>query len=75
MSETVHFSKDIYPRGAVSQAIDAYSELGTFEMTEDDGSLVVTITNLDPEVSNLVDEFCNYALHETVAQRGEGLAS
>jgi hypothetical protein len=77
--EEVRFDRGLYAVEAVHAAVEAYAELGTFEVVEEQAEVLVRMTDPDPELAAvLLDELSNHVLHETVRRRNaadaEGLA-
>lgn len=70
MSETTElsFSRSLYVPAAVRDAVAAYQELAKFDVVEGADELIVKVSEPDPEVDDLLDEFCNHVLFETVKQ-------
>jgi hypothetical protein len=60
------FSRSLYTPEAVRDAVAAYQELARFELLEGGDEMRVMVSEPDPEVSDLLDEFCNHVLFETV---------
>lgn len=64
----VSFSRSLYPPEAVREAVAAYQELAKFDVVDGGDDMLVKISDPDPEVTDLLDEFCNHVLFETVKQ-------
>lgn len=63
----IKFTKKIYNKKGVDNAISAYGNLAEIKLFEDDTFYFVTMENIDNEVKDIIkDEFCNYLLFETV---------
>jgi hypothetical protein len=62
------FSRSLYTPEAVREAVVAYQELARFELLEGGDYMRVVVSDPDPEVNDLLDEFCNHVLFETVKQ-------
>jgi hypothetical protein len=62
------FSRSLYTPAAVRQAVAAYQELAKFDVVDGGDELLVKISDPDPEVFDLLDEFCNHVLFETVTE-------
>ena len=62
------FSRSLYTPEAVRDAVAAYQELARFEVLEGGDDVQVRVSDPDPEVNDLLDEFCNHVLFETVKQ-------
>jgi hypothetical protein len=69
------FSRSLYTPEAVRAAVTAYQELAEFDVVDRGDDFLVNISNPDPEVSDLLDEFCNHVLFETVKQFRAGKES
>ena len=68
--EPIVFSRSLYSPEAVHAAVEAFEELGTFEVQDRSNSIEVTIRDPDPDVADvLADELCNHALSNTMAER------
>ena len=65
------FNTRIYSKKALSATIEAYAQLASFELTHEGEYYVVRVAELhDPEVKDrLIDEFSNYALYRTIAEK------
>jgi hypothetical protein len=62
------FSRSLYTPAAVRHAVAAYQELAQFDVVEGADDVHVKVTDPDPEVGDLLDEFCNHVLFETVKE-------
>jgi hypothetical protein len=62
------FSRSLYTPEAVQGAVVAYHELAKFEVIDGGDEVRVKVSEPDPEVDDLLDEFCNHVLFETVKQ-------
>jgi len=62
------FSRSLYTPEAVRDAVAAYQALARFEVIEGGDDMQVRVSEPDPEVNDLLDEFCNHVLFETVQQ-------
>ncbi len=72
MSEPLTFSTSLYTRDAVEAAVAAFAELASFEVSANADDVVVAVSEIDADLKDvLVDEFCNYALHETIVRARE----
>lgn len=69
MSERVVFHASLYDRAAVESAASAYAELASIAVTMDGDEITATIAHVTTDQSDLVDWFCNHALHATVDGR------
>ena len=67
----VTLSKDYYPLSVVQEAAREYSQLAEIDVQQKGLRLEVTFDHIDEEVGSvLVDEFLNYALALSIANRG-----
>lgn len=67
MSERIEFSRSLYSPEAVRAAVDAYSQLASFEVQVLDDEIAVELENPVAKVADIiVDEFCNHVLFETI---------
>ena len=65
----VVFAKSLYLPEAVQAAADAFSEFATFSVANEEAEVLVSASNIQPSLADvLLDEFCNYALHETIVR-------
>lgn len=61
---TVKFSKIIYRKKSVVEAIKKYSHLADFSLKSAPDHIVVSIKNINKDLNNILeDEFCNYVLY------------
>lgn len=67
---TLRLDRKLYPKAALKATVSAFSDLATIEVTADDRYHVITMTEIDPEVADVIDrEFANFALAEAVESR------
>jgi hypothetical protein len=66
VSQVIKMHASLYDPEAVKSAAEAYGELAKIVVTVEEDRIEVAFDECDPEVPDLVDEFCNHALHETV---------
>ena len=63
------FDPSLYRRDALEAAAEAYGQLATIAISEEEGRLVAALSEFDPDLrEGLVDHFRNHALFETVAR-------
>ena len=73
MAEQVLFTRSLYAAEAVRAAADAYSKLASFDIDVLDADIQLTIRDPDEDIASiLVDELCNYVLHETIVRKRGG---
>lgn len=66
---SITFDKKFYKADAVRKTVEEYrgSEAAEFEMEEAPDFIRVAISDIDPEVQDVIrEEFCNYALSQTI---------
>lgn len=67
---TLRLDRKLYPKAAVKATVEAFSGLAAIEVASDDRYHVVTMSDVDPEVADVIDkEFANFALAETIEGR------
>jgi len=67
MAETISFARSLYHPQAIRAAAEAFAELASITVEAGDDETAVQIAEPDPDVADvIVDEFCNYALSETI---------
>jgi hypothetical protein len=64
-------SASLYDAQAVEAAADAYRALARIVVERAGDELHVTFHDADPSLPDLVDEFLNHALHETIVRERE----
>ncbi len=76
MPEPLKFDVRFYPAGAVQAAVRAYDGLAQFDVREEDGQTLVTVSEPRADLADVLeDEFTNHVLFESVrAVRGTGVA-
>lgn len=72
MPERVALSRSLYSPDAVQAAAKAYEEVAKISLEDSAGDIVVTFSDLGPADAEIVDAFCNHALHETVLRARQG---
>ena len=69
----IDFSKKIYKIEPIQSAIDAYSSVADFSISNKKNKIEVTLDNIDEEVKDIIlDEFKNYALYEHIINYKHG---
>ncbi len=69
MAERVVFSRSLYRPDAVEATAEAYGGLARIEIDQGEDSIVATLHDPEPDFADeLVDAFCNHALHETIVR-------
>ncbi len=65
------FNDKIYSLKALKATIEAFGQLAVFELDREKDYFKIRVARLiDPEVENrLMDEFGNYALYQTIAEK------
>ena len=64
MKKMIKFSKNLYTKKAIRNAIKDYNGLADFNVSETKNYIKVDIKNIDKGVENIIqDEFCNYVLY------------
>jgi hypothetical protein len=67
VAKTLAFSKSLYSAEAVRSAMDAYRDLAAFDLAPGVAALDLTVSLPDGEPTDeLLDEFANHVLYETV---------
>lgn len=66
----VRFHKKLYSQEAVKAAVEAFSDVANIT-TSEKGSYVIADIETSPTDMEVVREFANYVLGETIAKRGE----
>ena len=61
-------SRSLYDPAAVTRAAEAFAALGTIGVEVGDDAIVVTVTDADPDVAEVIeDELLNHALSHSIA--------
>lgn len=59
----IQLNNGIYNKESIQKAINDYSQLADFNLTEEDDYFIVQMNNIDKDVKSVIkDEFCNYLL-------------
>lgn len=69
---TVRLNSKLYSLRAVRQCVKDYAELADMAVEKsEDGYIRVSVKTLKDEAARdqLMDEFCNYALHRTIEEK------
>lgn len=67
----VTLNKTIYQLPAVQETVEAFEELARFEVSSTGNTIDVEIeVPQDSDADEVVDEFLNYALAESISRRG-----
>ena len=66
----VRFHQQVYNKGAITDALEAYSDFGTFNTTKDGDYIVVEISDPDSDFSAVLpQEIANYVLANVIEGR------
>ena len=65
----IRFSRSLYLPEAIDAAAEAYGGLATIEVVRGDDAIAVTLSDVDPDVADVIeDAFANHALAETITR-------
>jgi len=66
----LRFDRRLYTKTALKEAVESFSHLATFSITEEDTQYVLTLTDIDGDVDDVIkEEFANHALYNTILRR------
>jgi len=66
INNIIKFNNKIYPEKAVLLSIEAFKHLAHFQIKQKDDYFIVTLTQINPAVKNIIkEEFSNYVLAKT----------
>lgn len=63
---TLQFSRSLYDRAAVEATIEAFADLATWTVSEDDGGIKVEMRDPSGDIDDLADHFANHVLHASI---------
>ncbi len=70
MSVRIRFNKRLYKKSALKDAAEDFGHLAKIEISEDGEYFDVSMTEIDPDVEDVIkEEFANFALYYSVERR------
>ncbi len=69
---TVKLHQALYTEDAITEAASTFADYASFAVRRDDDHHVVEVTNIDADIEgDVVAEFCNFALANTITRGRE----